>query len=135
MNRKDRRASGVKNQKQAQIIGFLKTARTLSQSNRKAEADQYFMAALKADPKDRNALLDFALHYMQYSDFEPARRALRELTRLYPRDSAGLSALASVEMEFGARDHAFDLAEKAMHCNPRAQVVAKVALLYRNDGQ
>lgn len=134
MNRKERRASGMKNQKQAQIIGFLKTARGLSRSMRKAEADQYFIAALKADPKNRDALLDFSLHAMQFHDFTTARRTLGELTRLYPRDSAGLASLAAVEMEFGQRDAAFALAEKAMTCNPNAQVVTKVALLYRNDG-
>lgn len=137
MNRKDRRASGVKNQnqKQEQIIGFLKTARSLSQTGRKAEADRYFVAALQADPKNRNALLDFSLHSMQYNDFNTARRALTDLVRHHPRDAAGLSALAAVEMEFSARDAAFDLAEKALRANPNAQVITKIALLYRNDGQ
>lgn len=134
MNRKDRRASGLKNQKQEQVILALKTARMLSQQHKKADADKYFMAALKLDPENRNALLDFGLHSLQNNELKMARLMLSEMVRLYPRDSAGLTGLATVEMELGAREKAFELAQKAMDSNPTAQVVAKIALLYRNDG-
>lgn len=133
-NRKDRRASGIKNQKQEQIIALLKTARALSHARNKTEADKHYQAAIRLDPTNRNALLDYGLHAYQSGEFKMARLMFTELVKHYPIDCSGLVGLAMTEIEFGERERAFELVERIMSLKPSAQVVAKIGLMYRNDG-
>lgn len=134
MNRKDRRAGGVQNQKQAELMMAVKNAHALVAQGRSAEADKYFQAALRIAPGHPKVLLDFGINAYQRADYKLARTLLEQLVKAHPADTAGLTALAMVELNDNGQEKAIALVTTVETMRPDPVILTKVATIYRDLG-
>lgn len=134
MNRKDRRAGEVQKQKQTELMMAVKNAHALIAQGRSMEADKYFQAALRIAPGHPKVLLDFGINAYQRADYALARRVLEQLVTSHPTDTAGLTALAMVELNDNGQARATALVEKIESLRPDPVILTKLATIYRDLG-
>lgn len=137
MNRKNRRASGVKGKKgdDAVMQDALKLARQLVDKKHDAEAEKLYRRILDFNPDNVSALLDWGVECYKKGALAEAETMFGKVLRLDKNNIGGLIMLATLRMDQNRVAEAMELVAKAVAQNPSKQVMTRIGILYRDAGQ
>ncbi|MEZ0223203.1 MAG: sulfotransferase, partial [Alphaproteobacteria bacterium] len=137
MNRKERRASGVKGTRgdQSIINSALKMARELEEKGHSGEATKLYQKILQYDPDNTVALLDVGIDTYGKGDAAAAEQIFNKILRLDPKNGGALTGLGMIRMDEGRKAEALQFAERAIRLEPSAGALTKLGDLYREAGQ
>lgn len=139
MNRKERRAKGIKGKGQAQaarpqIAAALRQADALLAQGRFDDAAKMFENILRADPANATALFNLGTLHHQRGRLKEAENCFRRILQKHPADADALMALAFALLDNGDMAAARPLAAKACEIAPTARLFAKAGILEREMG-
>ena len=139
MNRKERRAKGIKGKGQAQaarpqIAAALRQADMLLAQGRFDDAAKMFSNILRADPWNATALFNLGTLHHQRGRLKEAENCFRRILQKSPADADALMALAFVLLDGGDMASARPLAVKACEIAPTARLLSKAGILGREMG-
>lgn len=136
MNRRDRKARGIKGQKgdQAVVNNAIELARKLGEKKHHAEALKLYEKILEYDPDNVIALFDLAVDDVERGKIELAETRLAKILKQDSKHSGALARLGAIRLDQGRREEALRLAEKSLRTNPPYGVLITLSILYRNAG-
>ncbi|TAL29455.1 MAG: sulfotransferase family protein [Alphaproteobacteria bacterium] len=136
MNRRDRKARGIKGKKgdQAIVHNAIALARQLEEKKQHTEAIKLYEKILQYDPDNIIALFDLAVDDLEHGRIERAEQKLSNILRQDPRHGGALACLGTIRLDQGRREESMRLAEKSLQTNPNHGVLVQLSVLYRNAG-
>jgi tetratricopeptide (TPR) repeat protein len=137
MNRKERRAQGVRGKKGDEAITneAIRIARDLSNVHKHDEARELYLKILKFDPENEIALLDLGIQYVRENDIEKAEDLVRKTLRLNDKNCPATTVLAIIRMAQSDLKESMRLVDKALKLNPSYQIFNRIGVLYMDAGK
>lgn len=137
MNRKDRKASGIKGKKgdRAVINNALALARELQKKDKNAEATALYKQILAFDPDNEIALMDIGIDAYSTKRFDKAEKLFEKVLRENHKQMSALAMLATLRMDQNRVEEALDLVHKVERLGVPDNMLARIGVLYRDTGQ
>lgn len=137
MNRKDRKARGIKGKKgdRAVITQALSLARDLLRAKKNEEAITLYKQILEFDPDNEIALADVGIDHYNKKHMTQAEKIFDKVLRLNHKNLAAIVMLATIRMDQNRVAEALDLVARAERLGVPDSMMARVGVLYRDTGQ
>ena len=136
MNRKERKARGVKGKQGDETIihNAVALARQLKEKRQMAEALKLYEKILQYDPDNAIALFDLALEDISAGRSELADAKFSKILTKESKHIGALIGLAGIRLDQGRRDEALALVEKAQRQKIPHGGLIQLSVFYRNAG-
>lgn len=137
MNRKERKARGIKGKKGDKAVTneALKLARALKEKKMDAEALELYKRVLSFDPENEIALLDVGLSHYYNKNMPAAEKLFEQILRQNHKNIGANVMLASLRMDQNRVAEALDLVAKAERLGVPSRLFTRIGVLYRDTGQ
>ena len=137
MNRKERRASGMKGSQSEKLIvhNAIDLARQLMEKKKKEEALELYEKILTFDPDNAIALYDLACDNLERGKLDLAEEKFMKILVQEPAHPGALAGMGSIRFDQGQRKEALTFAEKARKSgSDNHTILLRLSTLYRNAG-
>ena len=137
MNRKDRKAQGIKGKKgDSEVIKqAILLARQLQAKKQPEEAAKLYKQILEFDPDNTIALLDLGIEAYSAKKNDKAEEFFEKVLRLDHKDIGAIIMLAALRMDQNRPGESLDLMQKAERIGVPQRLMTRMGILYRDAGQ
>lgn len=137
MNRKERKARGIKGKKgdRAVIVEALNLARELQKRKKQEEAVALYKQILEFDPDNEIALLDVGIDAYVRKEQQRAERIFEKLLRKNNKNLGANIMLAAIRMDQNRVPESLDLLTKVGKREIPSSLLARIGSIYRDAGR